>query len=133
MHDSDSDLSDGEVEQLRDRRRETRHSKLEELDRLLGDADERRERAERVEERNVVSGVWGVLHGKSAHEQMLTPWFILITLSTVLQMVRMNFFIATIRMQYRAMLGSDVLADKINDFFNVALPVSRPSALIKDK
>jgi hypothetical protein len=38
------------------------------------------------------SGVWGALHNKSAKDQMLTPWFILLTILTVIQMVRMNFF-----------------------------------------
>lgn len=54
---------------------------------------------------------------------MATPWFILITLMTVLQMLRMNYFIATIRAQYEFMLASDRLAEKINEYFDVALPV----------
>lgn len=52
------------------------------------------------------SAVWGALHGLPAHKQMRTPWFILITLLTVLQMLRMNYFIATIRSQYEYMLGT---------------------------
>lgn len=55
---------------------------------------------------------------------MLTPWFILLTLLTVLQMVRMNYFIATIREQYIYMLGSVELATKVNEFFDVALPLA---------
>jgi hypothetical protein len=55
---------------------------------------------------------------------MRTPWFILITLLTVLQMLRMNFFIATIKSQYEYMLRSPRLAKQINTFFDVALPVS---------
>ena len=124
VHDSDEDISDNEVRHLRKQRRERRESKLQELDKLLGDAEERQHRAERAEDRLAVSGVWGVLHGKSATEQMLTPWFILIALLTVLQMLRMNFFIATIRAQYEFMLGSEKLARQINNFFDVALPVS---------
>ena len=69
------------------------------------------------------SAVWGALHGLPAHQQMLTPWFILITLLTVLQMLRMNYFIATIRSQYEYMLGSEELAIGINHFFDIALPV----------
>lgn len=57
-------------------------------------------------------------------EQIFTPWFILITLLTVLQMLRMNFFIATIRSQYEYMLSSERLGRLINSFFDVALPVS---------
>lgn len=75
------------------------------------------------EERQVASGIWGVLHGLPAHKQMLTPWFILILLMTVLQMLRMNYFIATIRSQYRFILGSEEYAEAINNFFDIALPV----------
>jgi hypothetical protein len=117
-------MSDNEVRKLRDQRRYRRESKLQEFDKLLGDAEERHQRVEKEEDRLAKSGVWGVLHGKSATEQILSPWFILIALVTVLQMLRMNFFIATIKAQYRAMLGSRVLARQINSFFDVALPVS---------
>lgn len=55
---------------------------------------------------------------------MLSPWFIFIVLLTVLQMLRMNFFIATVRSQYEYMLGSASAAKKVNDFFDIALPVS---------
>lgn len=58
---------------------------------------------------------------------MLTPWFILITLLTVLSMLRMNFFIATIRSQYEYMLGSEKTARMLNSFFDVALPVGGES------
>ena len=53
----------------------------------------------------------------------MSPWFILITLLTVLQMLRMNYFIATIRAQYEYMLDSEALAENINNLFDVALPV----------
>ena len=124
VHDSDEDFSDHEARRLRGDRRERRESKLEELDKLLGDADERQHRAEKEEDRLAKSGVWGVLHGKTATQQMFSPWFFLIALLTVLQMLRMNFFIATIRAQYESMLESEVLARQINMFFDVALPVS---------
>ena len=54
---------------------------------------------------------------------MLSPWFILIALLTLLQMLRMNFFIATIQAQYEHMLGSEHLARQINKFFDAALPI----------
>jgi hypothetical protein len=38
-------------------------------------------------------------------------------------MLRMNYFIATIRSQYEFMLGSESLAAIINHFFDIALPV----------
>lgn len=125
VHDSDDEIdSERELRRLRGQRQGRRESKLRELDRLVGDADERQIKAEREEDREKRSGVWGALHGRPAHEQMLTFWFILITLLTVLQMLRMNYFIATIRNQYEFMLGSKAAASQINSFFDVALPVS---------
>ena len=117
-------MSDKETRRLRGERRERRESKLQELDKLLGDAEERQQKVEREDDRHAISGVWGALHGKSATEQMLSPWFILLALLTVLQMLRMNFLIATIKAQYKFMLGSARLARKVNGFFDVALPVS---------
>lgn len=128
VHESDDDLSDGETARLRAQRREHRESKLEQLENLVGTVDEREAREVKEEERHAASGVWGALHGKPAHEQMLTPWFILITLITVLQMLRMNFFIATIRTQYEYMLGSERLARQINSFFDYALPIGGVAA-----
>jgi len=89
IHDSDDELSDREVRRLRDRRRVHRESKIAELDNLLGDAEYREAQEVKEEERHAASGVWGALHGKSATEQTMSPWFILITLLTVLQMLRM--------------------------------------------
>ncbi|KAF2212092.1 hypothetical protein CERZMDRAFT_98006 [Cercospora zeae-maydis SCOH1-5] len=128
VHDSDDEFSDGEVARLRAQRREHRESNLQKLEELVGDAQERQLRDEKQGEHLAASGVWGALHGKSAREQMLSPWFILITLLTVLQMLRMNFFIATIRSQYEYMLGSEQLAKTVNSFFDVALPVGGVAA-----
>lgn len=74
------------MRRLRAHRREHRESKLAELDKLLGGPELREAREQKEEERHATSGVWGALHGKAAHEQMLSPWFILITFVTVLQM-----------------------------------------------
>lgn len=124
VHSSDDEIpSDDEVDRIRSWRSDRRKSKIQKLDKLLGDEGLRQERADREEERLSKSAVWGVLHGQPAHKQMLTPWFILITLLTVLQMLRMNYFIATIRSQYEYMLDSEFLAASINHFFDVALPV----------
>jgi hypothetical protein len=123
IHDSDEDLSEGELYRVRSHRAEHRQAKLDRINDLVGDSEQREERALQQEERHVVSGIWGVLHGLPAYKQMLTPWFILILLLTVLQMLRMNYFIATIRSQYRVMLGSEEAAEAINDFFDIALPV----------
>lgn len=124
VHASDGDISDaGTLRRVRSARAERRIAKLEQIEELAGDAEQREERIKVEEEKHEVSGVWGVLHGVPAHRQMLTPWFILILLLTVLQMLRMNYFIATIRSQYRYMLGTEEAAEKINDFFDVALPL----------
>ncbi|KAI1874273.1 uncharacterized protein JN550_002852 [Neoarthrinium moseri] len=123
VHDSDQELSDGELYRVRSYRADHRRAKLDQIEDLIGDTDLREERAHQEEERHLVSGIWGVLHGLPAHQQMLTPWFMLILLLTVFQMLRMNYFIATIRSQYRFMLGSEELAEDINNFFDVALPL----------
>lgn len=68
------------------------------------------------------SGVWGALHGLSAWQQIRTPWFILITIFTIIQMTRINFFVATVRPQYAFLLGSQQLARQVNEVFDVTLP-----------
>lgn len=124
VHDSDHEIeSDRELQLVRDKRAEIRQETYDNISQVLGDEDERQRRAEHEEDRKQVSQVWGVLHGMPAHKQMVTPWFILITLLTIIQMIRMNYFIATIRAQYRYMLGSAQTAERINEFFDVALPV----------
>ncbi|KAK4565927.1 hypothetical protein LTR86_003776 [Recurvomyces mirabilis] len=128
VHDSDDDLDDSEIRQLRAQRREHRESKLELLEDLVGDAEFREAREHKEAERHMQSGVWGALHGWPAHRQMLTPWFILISLITVLQMLRMNFFIASIRTQYEYMLGSEKAGRQINSFFDYALPIGGVAA-----
>ncbi|KAJ5580272.1 uncharacterized protein N7459_006257 [Penicillium hispanicum] len=69
------------------------------------------------------SGVWGVLHGRSALHQLQTPWFILITLFTVLMMLRINYFVASLRQQYIYLLSSPTRAREINSVFDILLPV----------
>lgn len=102
--------------------RERRDSIATEVQSLL-DQSTNRKREAREEKKNSRSGVWGVLHGYTAWEQMKTWWFVLITLFTVVQMTRINYFVATIRSQERWLLGSEERAKTVNDFFDVALPV----------
>lgn len=123
VHDSDEELPDDEVWRRRKSRSVRRRRRLNKLDRLVGSPDTRKRREEKEEHRHETSGVWGALHNKSAKEQMLTPWFYLLTFLTVLQMVRMNYFIATIREQYVYMLDSVEKAISINNFFDWALPI----------
>ncbi|KAJ5548421.1 hypothetical protein N7513_005655 [Penicillium frequentans] len=124
VHSSDDEIeSDRELRRVRSKRAERRKQKARKLHDILGSKDEIQSRAEREEDRQQTSQVWGVLHGLPASKQMITPWFILITLMTIIQMIRMNYFIATIRSQYEYMLDSTEAAEQINTFFDVALPV----------
>lgn len=69
-----------------------------------------------------ISGVWGALHGQSALSQLRTPWFVLITLTTTLLMLRINFLVATLRQQYSYLLSPEE-ASQINTVFDIILPV----------
>lgn len=129
IHDSDDEVYAQKppevLRQARQHRASRREAELEAIETVTGNADERR--ADRVEarERQVASGVDGILQGWPVSRQMGTPWFWLLLALTVLQMTRMNYFIATVRAQYRYMLGGDEkLAEKVNSFFDVALPVA---------
>ena len=102
--------------------RERRESTIQEIHTLL-DKSTNRKRQEREDKKNKKSGVWGAMHGYSAWQQIKSPWFVLITLFTVVQMTRINYFVATIRPQERYLLDSPKRAKTVNDFFDVALPV----------
>ncbi|KAI9672382.1 MAG: hypothetical protein M1817_003404 [Caeruleum heppii] len=122
-HDSDHETqNDEQLEVIRNERRLRRASVVSEITELLGPkAVDRQTKEEEKKQR--VSGVWGALHGHSAYDQIRTPWFILITLFTIIQMTRINYFVATIRNQYAHLLGDYEKAVQINSFFDVALPV----------
>ena len=123
VHDSDDEIEDERmVQQLRDARRVHRDSIVSQITELLGTKDATDQTKEEVKKKNI-SGVWGALHGKTAAEQIRTPWFVLITLFTVLQMLRINYFVATIRSQYTYLFHSAAKAEEINNFFDIALPV----------
>lgn len=70
-----------------------------------------------------ISGVWGVLHGVSVSDQLKTPWFYLMAMFTTVQMLRINYFVATVLSQYVYLLGSYEKAVILNKFFDVALPL----------
>lgn len=101
--------------------RQHRESVVSETTSLLGKSANKQQTEE--EKKKKISGVWGALHGRSAVQQIMTLWFIFIALFTVVQMTRINYFVATIRTQYEYMLHSDALAEHVNHFFDVALPV----------
>ena len=119
---ADADISDDEQRsRVREERRMHRESVVSEITSLLGKRADKQQKKE--EKKKQKSGVWGALHGRSALQQIKTPWFWLITLFTVVQMTRINYFVATIRPQYEHLLGSYDLAEHVNHVFDVALPL----------
>ncbi|KAK4694413.1 hypothetical protein P7C71_g3161, partial [Lecanoromycetidae sp. Uapishka_2] len=102
-------------------RRQHRESTVSEVTSLLGKSGTKQQKAE--EKKKNISGVWGALHGRSAFQQVFTYWYLLITLFTVVQMTRINYFVATIRTQYEYMLRSEYLAERVNHVFDIALPI----------
>lgn len=124
LHDSDDDIEDeAELWKIRGDRSVRRRQSLVEIRSLLGTQEDRVNHEKKEEEKKAASGVWGALHGLSAWKQIQTPWFLLITMFTVLQMALFNFFIATLWTQYRYMLQSAEIASQLNDFFDLALPI----------
>ena len=98
-----------------------RESVLSEITPLLGGQNgEARERKKEAKKRHI-SGVWGALHGRPAWRQIRTWWFVLMTAFVVIQMTRINYFVATVRSQYDYLLGAKAAA-RINHAFDVALP-----------
>ncbi|GIC93238.1 putative MFS transporter Fmp42 [Aspergillus udagawae] len=107
----DSNISD--VPGLDELSRTTLPPVIEPQDRVVGKTPPRNTTA---------GGVWGALHGRSALQQITTPWFVLITLFTILQMLRINYFVASIRAQYDYLL-SPALSKQLNSAFDVLLPL----------
>jgi MFS family permease len=118
--------SDEEIDEQRRASRASararRESVIEEITELLGSKKGQKQMKKEAEKKNI-SGVWGAMHGKSAGEQIKSWWFVLITLFTVIQMTRINYFVATIRPQYEYLLGSYEKAVAVNTFFDIALPL----------
>lgn len=107
--------------QIDQQRSQDRERATSETTSLLGKSVNKQQKEE--EKKKEISGVWGALHGLSAFQQIKTPWFILITVFTIVQMTRINYFVATIRSQYEYMLHSDAVAETINHVFDFALPL----------
>ncbi|KAF3993916.1 hypothetical protein FT663_01327 [Candidozyma haemuli var. vulneris] len=69
-------------------------------------------------------GVFGILHGYSIIDQIRSPWFYLMVVFTTIQMLRINYFVATVRAQELYLYdGDQELAAQINHFFDIALPL----------
>ena len=122
-HSSDTEIDDpSHLAAIRNARREHRESVVSEITSLLGSKKGERQ-VKQEEQKAAKSGVWGALHGETALQQIKSPWFVLITLFTVVQMTRINYFVATIRTQYAELLHSVDKAIAVNEFFDVALPL----------
>ncbi|KAI1461627.1 MFS general substrate transporter [Annulohypoxylon moriforme] len=118
------DQVDEQTALLREEQREHHESVVQDIEHLLGsDEADKDKQVQREEAKNEKSGVWGVMHNNTALEQIRSPWFVLICLFTVVQMTRINYFVATIRPQYEAIFGSTEKAIEINNFFDLALPL----------
>ncbi|OTB02139.1 hypothetical protein M426DRAFT_322964 [Hypoxylon sp. CI-4A] len=118
------DQIDEQTALLREEQREHHENVVHGIEELLGSSRaDKDKQAQREEAKNEKSGVWGVMHNRTAWEQIRSPWFVLICLFTVVQMTRINYFVATIRPQYEALFGSTEKAIEINNFFDLALPL----------
>lgn len=110
------------LERLGNARRERRESAMSEITSLLGNKDsESYNKAEAAKQTR--SGVYGALHGRSAKQQVLTPWWGLAAAFTLIQMLRINYFVATVRPQYTYLLGSTGKGVQINSCFDIMLPL----------
>lgn len=67
-------------------------------------------------------GIFGILHGLTVLEQIKTPWFYLMLIFTAISMIRLNYFIATVKTQEEWLLRSTEGALRINSIFDVLLP-----------
>ena len=115
------DIETEEATTIREDRRRHRESIITEVTSLLGNTSSKQQKEHVKKQKR--SGVYGALHGRSAFEQIKSPWFILIAVFTIVQMTRINYFVATVRSQYAYMLHSEVLAERVNNVFDVGLPV----------
>ncbi|CCF56627.1 hypothetical protein KAFR_0B03300 [Kazachstania africana CBS 2517] len=68
-------------------------------------------------------GVFGILHNLEAKDQIKSPWFYLMLVFSVISMLRINYFIATIRSQEEYLLGNIDLALEMNHIFDILLPL----------
>ncbi|KAK6459988.1 hypothetical protein DFJ63DRAFT_323932 [Scheffersomyces coipomensis] len=69
-------------------------------------------------------GVFGIMHDATINQQFLSQWFILMTLFTTIQMLRINYFVATVKSQELYLYNNnEIIATAINQFFDLALPL----------
>lgn len=118
-----ADQVDENTALLHEEQRQAREDLAANLEEVLDGNPKADRQAKREERKNEISGVWGVTHQNTVWEQLRSPWFIFICLFTVIQMTRINYFVATIRPQYEAIFGNPKDAVEINNFFDLALPL----------
>lgn len=71
---------------------------------------------------NKTGNIFGILDGYAVKDQIRSPFFYIMCGFTSIQMMRINYFVATVRSQEDFLLGPE-LALKINNIFDVALPL----------
>lgn len=118
-----ADQVDESTALLHEEQRQAREDLAANLEEVLEGNPKADRQAKREERKNEISGVWGVMHQNTVWQQLRSPWFIFICLFTVVQMTRINYFVATIRPQYEAIFGNPKDAEEINNFFDLALPL----------
>lgn len=67
--------------------------------------------------------IFGILHGFPTSYQFRTWWFSLMCIYSTVQMLRLNYFVATVNSQYSYLFHSHPLADKLNRVFDISLPL----------
>jgi hypothetical protein len=72
--------------------------------------------------KEISGGVFGVLHSKPIIEQFRSPWWYIMCLFTTIQMLRINYFVATIASQMEYYFDTKI-SIQINKFFDIALPL----------
>lgn len=68
-------------------------------------------------------GAFGILHDVNVKEQLRSPLFYLMVIFATICMLRINYFVATVRSQEEYLLGDSQLASKMNTIFDIALPL----------
>lgn len=63
-----------------------------------------------------------IMEGYPLSNQMGSPWLVIMTVFTALQILRMNYFIASLHQQYESLLSPD-LARQMNQAFDILLPI----------
>lgn len=67
--------------------------------------------------------VVGVMYGKGVKEQASSSWFWLIAVYLFVQMIRINWYLATVQSQLEFYTGNTELADTLTKAFTVLLPL----------